>query len=112
MTSPVKRLSVCFVARTLAIVFLSILGFAGSQPLCALTSTERADSSPGTTVSCLTWTNAAGGNWSVAANWSPNQVPGASDSVLITADGTYTVVLADSVTVSNLTLGGPTGQQT
>ena len=27
----------------------------------------------------ITWTNTAGGNWSAAANWSPNQVPGSSD---------------------------------
>lgn len=39
----------------------------------------------------LAWTNTAGGLWSAAANWSPNAVPAAGDSVLITNAGTYTV---------------------
>ena len=41
----------------------------------------------------ITWTNTSGGNWSVAANWSPNQVPTNTDNVLITTPGTYTVTL-------------------
>ena len=44
----------------------------------------------------VTWTNTAGGNWGVAANWSPNQVPGAADTGLITTPGTYTVTLSDN----------------
>src|ERR1019366_6496748 len=39
----------------------------------------------------ITWTNTSGGNWSVASNWNPNQVPTNSDTALITAPGTYTV---------------------
>ena len=31
----------------------------------------------------ITWTNTAGGNWNDAANWNPNQVPGASDDALV-----------------------------
>ena len=31
----------------------------------------------------LVWTNTAGGNWNVAANWQPNRVPGASDTALL-----------------------------
>src|SRR5205085_3270620 len=63
----------------------------------------------------ITWTNIAGGNWSSPANWSPNQVPGASDNVLITAAGTYTVVMDVGTTVASLTVGaggGPSGVQT
>jgi hypothetical protein len=37
----------------------------------------------------ITWTNASGGNWNLAANWSPNGVPGASDTANITTAGTY-----------------------
>ena len=59
----------------------------------------------------ITWTNLSGGNWSAAANWSPNQVPASSDSALITANGTYTVTLDISPSVSSLTLGAATGQQ-
>src|SRR5438105_4035860 len=57
----------------------------------------------------ITWTNIAGGNWSSPANWSPNQVPGASDNVLITAAGTYTVVMDVGTTVASLTVGAGGG---
>ncbi|MGA3182741.1 MAG: hypothetical protein ABSF38_20650, partial [Verrucomicrobiota bacterium] len=58
----------------------------------------------------IIWTNTAGGDWSVAANWSPNQVPGSSDSALITNNGTYTLTM-ENLTVGNVTLGGGSGQQ-
>ncbi len=54
----------------------------------------------------ITWTNTGGGNWNVPANWSPNQVPGAADTALVTTPGTYAVTLNVSVTLSNLSLGG------
>lgn len=71
----------------------------------------------------IVWTNTAGGNWSDAANWSPNVVPGQSDSggsaddVLITNDGTYTVMLDEGASpdywdIRSLTLGGGSGAQT
>ena len=60
----------------------------------------------------ISWTNTAGGNWSAAANWSPNVVPGAGDTALIVSNGTYTVIVDVSVTVSNLTVGAPSGLQT
>ncbi|MEI9865945.1 MAG: hypothetical protein WDN00_15615 [Limisphaerales bacterium] len=52
----------------------------------------------------LVWTNIASGGWNTAANWSPNAVPGASDTVIITNSG-VTVSLNDSTTVSAITLG-------
>jgi hypothetical protein len=60
----------------------------------------------------ISWTNTSGGSWSVAANWSPNSVPGTSDDVFITSNGTYTVIMNVSPTISRLTLGGISGQQT
>ncbi len=60
----------------------------------------------------ITWTNTSGGSWNVAANWNPNSVPGSSDDVFITNNGTYTVVLNVSPTISSLTLGGTSGLQT
>jgi len=55
----------------------------------------------------ITWTNAAGGNWSVAANWDPNEVPGPNDTAQInSATGTYTVTDDTNATVSSLTVGG------
>jgi hypothetical protein len=60
-----------------------------------------------------TWANTAGGNWSVAANWSPNGVPSSSDTAKITAVGTYTVTLDENANVNNLTIGGAgSGAQT
>ena len=58
------------------------------------------------------WTNTAGGNWSVAANWSSGSVPSSTDNVFIISNGTYTVTLNVSATVSNLTVGAVTGMQT
>ena len=60
----------------------------------------------------LVWTNTAGGAWSTASNWDPNQVPVATDNAYITASGTYTVTVNASATVFALTLGGNTGTQT
>ena len=65
-----------------------------------------------TRAATVTWINTAGGSWGVAANWSPHQIPGAADTALITANGTYGVTLSGNVKVGNLTLGGASGQQT
>lgn len=61
----------------------------------------------------LVWTNTAGGHWNATNNWSPNQMPGAADTVLITNDGTYTVTInVKTLSVASLTLGGASGTQT
>ena len=60
----------------------------------------------------ITWTNTAGGNWNVAANWNPNQIPGSNDTAEITTPGTYTVTLNVSATLAGLALGGGSGTQT
>jgi hypothetical protein len=60
----------------------------------------------------LVWTNAAGGDWSATNNWDPNQTPGTNDAAFITNAGVYTVTLSANVTLTNLTLGGSSGQQT
>jgi len=60
----------------------------------------------------INWTNIGNGNWSVAANWSPNQVPSTNDTVVITNAGTYTVTLNVSPTLAGLWLGGSSGTQT
>ncbi|HEX4122720.1 MAG TPA: hypothetical protein VH619_19060, partial [Verrucomicrobiae bacterium] len=57
----------------------------------------------------ISWTNTAGGNWSGAVNWSPNQVPGSADDAAITNGGSYTVTLDISVTVNSLVVGGNGG---
>lgn len=58
------------------------------------------------------WTNASGGSWSSAANWSPNQVPSSADDTFITSDGAYVVVQDADAIVASLTLGGSSGSQT
>ncbi len=60
----------------------------------------------------IVWTNTAGGNWNVAVNWSPNQVPSAADHAVITNAGIYTVNLDVNVIVASLVLGAESGQQT
>src|SRR5437762_1754521 len=60
----------------------------------------------------LVWTNTADGDWNLAANWSPPQVPASGDSVIITNGGTYTVTNSLSATLSSLILGGTNGTQT
>ena len=52
----------------------------------------------------ILWTNTASGNWNVAANWNPNQVPGASDTAVITNDS-VTVTLNISPAVGGIILG-------
>ena len=60
----------------------------------------------------VAWINAAGGNWSVASNWSPARVPTKNDTVFITLSGTYTVTLDVNDTIAFLTVGGSSGAQT
>jgi hypothetical protein len=60
----------------------------------------------------FTWANTNGGDWNVATNWSPNQVPAPGDDVIITNSGTYTVTNNSSATLGNLTLGSTNGIQT
>ena len=67
--------------------------------------------SPSAHASTMVWTNSAGGLWSTAANWSPNQVPGSSDTAVITNGGNYTVVLDANALVAGLMLGGGSGTQ-
>jgi hypothetical protein len=59
----------------------------------------------------ILWTNTSGGNWSTPANWSPNQQPAASDDVVITTNGSYTVTLDIDTSIGSLSLGGAAGQQ-
>ncbi len=59
------------------------------------------------------WNNPAGGNWSVAGNWTPSGAPGSTDDARIDLDGTYTVTLDAAATVNSLVIGSATsGTQT
>jgi large repetitive protein len=54
-----------------------------------------------------TWIATAGGTWDTASDWSTGAVPGSSDSVCISAGGTYQVLIGDeSISVASLTVGG------
>jgi hypothetical protein len=77
--------------------------------LAVLCLALRVCASRGATIS---WTNTSGGVWGNPANWSPNTVPGLSDTALITSSGNYTVTVDTDVSVANLTLGGASGSQT
>jgi hypothetical protein len=86
--------------RTTMKKFVCLLGLSAS--LFDATSTRAAT---------LIWTNVAGGDWNVAANWTPAQVPSGGDGVIITNSGTYTVTNTVGVTLHDLTLGGTNGTQ-
>ncbi|HWC59170.1 MAG TPA: hypothetical protein VHC44_05695 [Verrucomicrobiae bacterium] len=59
------------------------------------------------------WINTSGGNWFDPLNWSPNGVPQAGDSVTITNNGTYTVLVSTGlVSTTVFTIGGASGKQT
>src|SRR5215831_17073628 len=53
----------------------------------------------------LNWTNTAGGDWTVAENWEPNQGPQSGDTATITNSGNYTVTVTNSAAVDSVQLG-------
>jgi Bacterial Ig-like domain (group 3) len=55
------------------------------------------------------WTNPAGGNWSVGSDWSTGAPPTASQHACITIALTAPVVLTGAGTAESLTLGGASG---
>src|SRR5947207_12658095 len=64
------------------------------------------------TAADLAWIGGTG-NWDLAGNWNPAQVPTAADNAWITNNGTYTITVpAGTVAnVANLTVGGQSGTQ-
>jgi hypothetical protein len=78
----------------------------------ALLSVVALTTLPPAQAASYTWTNTAGGNWNVAANWSPNGVPGGTDSAAITVTGGYTVTINDTESAGTLTLGASSGDGT
>ncbi len=64
------------------------------------------------TAATISWKAAIDGAWTNAANWSPAQVPGASDTAVINRPGTYTVTLNSAATLGALNLGSGSGIQT
>jgi hypothetical protein len=60
------------------------------------------------------WTNASGGSWYTAGNWSKKTIPVSGEEACITLNGTYTVTMAqgEAVTLKSLTVGGTSGKQT
>jgi hypothetical protein len=60
------------------------------------------------------WTNASGGSWYTAANWSKKALPTSGEEACITLNGTYTVTMTqgEAVTLKTLTVGGSSGKQT
>src|SRR5690348_16569011 len=60
----------------------------------------------------IVWTNVTGGDWGIASNWNPNQVPGVSDGAYLTNQGTYTVTVTTVAVASSVFVGSSTGVQT
>lgn len=55
----------------------------------------------------ITWTNTAGGDWGGATNWSPQQVPAASDVAVINGTAAFTITATGSRFVSGVVLDNP-----
>jgi adhesin HecA-like repeat protein len=51
-----------------------------------------------------TWTDAQGGAWTTTSDWSPEGVPGSTDTALITTPGTYAILVGQSESVGSLVL--------
>ena len=60
----------------------------------------------------ITWASTNSGDWNIATNWSPAQVPASGDDVIITNSGTYTITNNSSAMLDTLELGGTNGIQT
>jgi hypothetical protein len=60
------------------------------------------------------WTNASGGSWYTAANWSKKALPASGEEACVTLNGTYTVTMTqgEAPTLKALTVGGTSGKQT
>ena len=78
----------------------------------SLTSATSASFAITSALNANAWINGAGGNWSVAANWSKGTVPVATDTVQIKQAGTYTVTVDGVATFARLDVGAPSGTQT
>jgi hypothetical protein len=52
------------------------------------------------------------GNWSDTNHWDTGVVPSGSDYAMIIGSGTYTVTVDIDITISDLNIGGATGNQT
>jgi len=80
---------------------------------CTTVVDGTSEFSPAVTIDgTYTWNNALGGNWSESTKWTPNGIPGAGDTAIISLNGTYTVTLTGGESAANLTIGGGTGTQT
>ncbi len=114
MTAPPNRTDTAEIAEPLNPINArhSLLNRAIGRGIMCLVGVSCAAHLIPATAATISWTNMSGGNWSTAANWSPNQVPGPADSALITSNGSYTVALDVSATIASLTLGGVSGNQT
>ena len=52
----------------------------------------------------ITWSSGTSGLWTTASNWSPAQMPGAGDDVLVTLPGSYTISGVPIAPINSLTL--------
>jgi len=85
---------------------------------CALVAGWAGDAQARGVAGCTdSWKSATSGAWANPAAWSTGKIPVSTDSVCITAPGTYTVTLTPYAAgngdiVASLTLGASSGRQT
>src|ERR1700722_7517630 len=88
------------------------------RALCFVASVMAFTSTP-VLAQVNSWINPASGNWDDASSWSLGVLPGSSQSIMITNSGWKAVAInpstpvnfPDSMTVSNLTILGPTNTE-
>jgi hypothetical protein len=84
------------------LAFLSILE---RRIILALALGMAVSVAPPSKAADIFWNNSAGGDWNVAANWSPNQVPGANDTAIINLPGSYVVSLGGNFSIGSVVNG-------
>jgi hypothetical protein len=58
-------------------------------------------------MAAISWENPSNGDWTVATDWSGGAVPSLSDSVTISASGSYTVTISSIDVANSLTFDAP-----
>jgi autotransporter-associated beta strand protein len=69
-------------------------------------SSSWTDATPATTK--YTWTGTTSSDWGTSTNWSPNGVPGATDTIVVDKSGGATIALNGNRSVKEVVLGNAT----
>jgi hypothetical protein len=60
----------------------------------------------------ISWNNAGGGNWDSTTDWLPEQIPGPTNTAVVSLAGNYQITLNVAASVESLTFSASSGSQT